>query len=166
MAAIDSDIEGYLQYVCGSFGWTREEASVFTASFRKELRDPGNRPTAVHKVVWGRKPPMATCETAFTGDGRISIGIECILLSTCNFLWHRDLHEFASRFAANLCEPVVTFWKEVIRPASIYKTYGCLRVTGASGSLLYNSHIRALSRTRGVEVVEAMYLIKKRSAGW
>jgi hypothetical protein len=55
-AAVASDIEGYVMYMAGLLGWTKEEVAVYSAHLRREIRDHSIHGYYNVKVVWGRKP--------------------------------------------------------------------------------------------------------------
>ena len=59
LAAIASDIEGYVLYMATMQGWSKEEVTVYAAHLRREMRDPNIHPYCHIKVVWGRKPEAA-----------------------------------------------------------------------------------------------------------
>ena len=54
--ALYDDVEGYLMYLAGLIGWSKEAVMVYAAQFRRELRDQRIHKCYRVKVIWGRKP--------------------------------------------------------------------------------------------------------------
>ena len=57
--AFDSDIEGHIQVIASTVGWTREEIQVYVPHVRRELRSMKYLLYHRTKVLWGRKPEDA-----------------------------------------------------------------------------------------------------------
>lgn len=57
--AFDSDIEGRIQIIASTVGWTRDEIQGYISHVRNELRSMKYLPYHRTKVVWGRKPEDA-----------------------------------------------------------------------------------------------------------
>ena len=53
---LESDVEGHIQFIANTIGWTREEIQVYIAHFREEIRSMKYRSHSTGKVIWGRKP--------------------------------------------------------------------------------------------------------------
>lgn len=56
---LEADIEGHIQFLASTAGWSKEEIQIYVAHFRRELRSMKYYPYFRGKVVWGRKPEDA-----------------------------------------------------------------------------------------------------------
>lgn len=56
LLTFETDIEGHIQFIANTVGWTREEIQVYVTHVRSELRSMKYLPYHRSKVVWGRKP--------------------------------------------------------------------------------------------------------------
>ena len=54
--SIESDPEGYILFLAGTLGWSREEVQVYLAHYRREVRSNNYCPYYKQRVIWGRKP--------------------------------------------------------------------------------------------------------------
>lgn len=51
-----ADVEGYVLYMANLLGWSKEEVTVYSAHFRREIRNPAIHGYYMIKVIWGQKP--------------------------------------------------------------------------------------------------------------
>lgn len=51
-----ADIEGYILFISGTIGWSREEIQVYIAHLRREMRSGKYHALFKQRAVWGRKP--------------------------------------------------------------------------------------------------------------
>ena len=58
-AVLEQDPEGYILFMTGTLGWSREQVLTYVARIHREVRS--GKPHAYYRqrVVWGRKPEVS-----------------------------------------------------------------------------------------------------------